>query len=375
MSFDTLFMTTMNLTRIQFRIVNAQLENLFTFKNQQDIICYKKRVNMLAEHHGFLLRYINDINHTFSTPLLGYMSLLIFSLCLEMYNVSTSGSVQVVMGAASYTLIALWGLIGLFALPAEMMLDEVDKICDSIYSSAWYNHPEEKQTILLIIMNAQKKFYVQAGKFLNMNLATSMNGIQRSSGLYFNKSTLAILIRRMETDFWSPDDIPLSKEEKQFFADTHQRLKTAFKMLILFCSLNSGCACFQTFFLPENAFVMVFSIVVPIVSLDVMLMTILVLTELQFKLLNKEVETLFDVDANTGENVDKRINRIQNSAYSSRWYNYPKQAQSMMLMISAAQREVNITAGGLININLETSLSTIKTMVSYCMFLQTMGSK
>nr|CAI5866179.1 unnamed protein product [Callosobruchus analis] len=82
------------------------------------------------------------------------------------------------MGAASYTLIALWGLIGLFALPAEMMLDEVDKICDSIYSSAWYNHPEEKQTILLIIMNAQKKFYVQAGKFLNMNLATSMNTVK-----------------------------------------------------------------------------------------------------------------------------------------------------------------------------------------------------
>nr|CAI5866181.1 unnamed protein product [Callosobruchus analis] len=148
---------------------------------------------------------------------------------------------------------------------------------------------------------------------------------------YSGMSMVIHLIRRMETDFWSPDDIPLSKEEKQFFADTHQRLKTAFKMLILFCSLNSGCACFQTFFLPENvlafvcyepetinfwyiwtlqAFVMVFSIVVPIVSLDVMLMTILVLTELQFKLLNKEVETLFDVDANTGENVDKRIERV-----------------------------------------------------------------
>ncbi|VEN63320.1 unnamed protein product [Callosobruchus maculatus] len=375
MSFDTLFMTTLNLTRIQFHIVNAQLKKLFTSKNEQNYIYDKKRMNLLAEHHGFLLRYINDINHTFSTPLLGYMALLIFSLCLEMYNVSTSGSVEVLMGAASYVLVAIWGLVALFALPAEMMLDEVYKICDSIYSSAWYNHPKEKQTILLIIANAQKKMYVQAGKFVNVNLATSLNGIQRSSGLYFNKSTLAILIRRMETDFWSPDDVPLSKEEKQFFADTHQRLKTAFKMLILFCSLNSGCACFQTFFLPKNAFVMVFSIVVPIVSLDVMLMTILVLTELQFKLLNKEVEAVFDIDAATDENVDKRINRIQNSAYFSRWYNYPKQAQSMMLMISAAQRDVTITAGGLININLETSLSTIKTMVSYCMFLQTMGNK
>nr|CAI5866180.1 unnamed protein product [Callosobruchus analis] len=184
--------------------------------------------------------------------------------------------------------------------------------------------------VLLLVYKEEKLTIIDFTEAYS-GMSMVIHGIQRSSGLYFNKSTLAILIRRMETDFWSPDDIPLSKEEKQFFADTHQRLKTAFKMLILFCSLNSGCACFQTFFLPENvlafvcyepetinfwyiwtlqAFVMVFSIVVPIVSLDVMLMTILVLTELQFKLLNKEVETLFDVDANTGENVDKRIERV-----------------------------------------------------------------
>ncbi|CAH1966605.1 unnamed protein product [Acanthoscelides obtectus] len=75
------------------------------------------------------------------------------------------------------------------------------------------------------------------------------------------------------------------------------------------------------------------------------------------------------------QNLTDEINRVQHCAYFSKWYNYPREAHSMMLMISAAQRDVNITAGGIININLETSLSTIKTMVSYCMFLQTMGSK
>ncbi|CAH1966604.1 unnamed protein product [Acanthoscelides obtectus] len=106
------------------------------------------------------------------------MAILTFSLCLEMYKVSTSRSAEVMLSAASYTTVALWGFIALFGLPAELMVTEVNEIYGSIYSSAWYNYPEEKRTVLMIITNAQREVCIQAGRFLTINLATSMNTVK-----------------------------------------------------------------------------------------------------------------------------------------------------------------------------------------------------
>nr|CAI5851795.1 unnamed protein product [Callosobruchus analis] len=39
-----------------------------------------------------------------------------------------------------------------------------------------------------------------------------------------------------------------------------------------------------------------------------------------------------------------------------------------------SQKKAIVTAGGLVDINLATCLTTVKTMVSYCMFLRTMGA-
>lgn len=136
----------------------------------------------------------------------------------------------------------------------------------------------------------------------------------------------------MEDRFWKLEDIVLSASEKDYFQQSYKKMRIAFHMLIFFCSLNSGCACFQTFFLEDDilaficyqpewmsfytlwfvqALVMVFSIIVPIVCLDVSLMTLLTLTQIQFKLLNKEVENIFN-DSVTfwGKNTEWRIRRV-----------------------------------------------------------------
>ncbi|CAH1993300.1 unnamed protein product [Acanthoscelides obtectus] len=60
-------------------------------------------------------------------------------------------------------------------------------------------------------------------------------------------------------------------------------------------------------------------------------------------------------------------------AYFSKWYENLENAQPTKNIILQSQQRVFITAGRLIDINLATSLATVKTMVSYCMFLRTMG--
>ncbi|XP_018561953.2 uncharacterized protein LOC108904055 [Anoplophora glabripennis] len=64
-----------------------------------------------------------------------------------------------------------------------------------------------------------------------------------------------------------------------------------------------------------------------------------------------------------------------NYVYFNNWDNHPvssvKVAQTMML--ARAQQQTLILAGGFIKFDLETYLKTLKTMVSYAMFIRTMG--
>ncbi|CAH1993321.1 unnamed protein product [Acanthoscelides obtectus] len=71
----------------------------------------------------------------------------------------------------------------------------------------------------------------------------------------------------------------------------------------------------------------------------------------------------------------RRASKIGNSAYFSYWYEYLPRSCTTKLVIMQSQKKAIVTAGGLIDINLATSLTTVKTMVSYCMFLRTMGAE
>ncbi|XP_018561944.1 uncharacterized protein LOC108904049 isoform X2 [Anoplophora glabripennis] len=72
--------------------------------------------------------------------------------------------------------------------------------------------------------------------------------------------------------------------------------------------------------------------------------------------------------------VTDEADRTTEYAYFNKWYDNPSSAKAAQLMIlGRSQRKTHILAGGIVNIDLDNCLKTIKTMVSYAMFIRTMG--
>ncbi|KAJ8917575.1 hypothetical protein NQ315_000058 [Exocentrus adspersus] len=73
--------------------------------------------------------------------------------------------------------------------------------------------------------------------------------------------------------------------------------------------------------------------------------------------------------------ITDEADKINNSVYFGKWYEHPDEyvRTATKLMIANGQRPVAITALGFMKINLETCLKTTQTILSYCMFLRTMG--
>nr|CAI5862134.1 unnamed protein product [Callosobruchus analis] len=65
-----------------------------------------------------------------------------------------------------------------------------------------------------------------------------------------------------------------------------------------------------------------------------------------------------------------QADRVAGIVYQTNWYKSKYKAHSVSLMILLGQRRVKIAAGGVVNIDFITGLNTVKTMVSYCMFLK-----
>ncbi|CAH2002984.1 unnamed protein product [Acanthoscelides obtectus] len=65
-----------------------------------------------------------------------------------------------------------------------------------------------------------------------------------------------------------------------------------------------------------------------------------------------------------------QADKVSEIIYQTNWYKSRYRGQSAFFMILLGQKGVKIAAGGVVNIDFATGLSTVKTMVSYCMFLK-----
>ncbi|CAH1987572.1 unnamed protein product [Acanthoscelides obtectus] len=66
--------------------------------------------------------------------------------------------------------------------------------------------------------------------------------------------------------------------------------------------------------------------------------------------------------------------KVRSSAYFSQWIDHPEYKKFVILIMTRGQREVTISAGGMVRIDLEMFLMASKTMVSCCMCLQALNS-
>ncbi|CAH2014626.1 unnamed protein product [Acanthoscelides obtectus] len=87
---DTLIMTLIVLTHIQFRLLNHEVENLYSYGlGQGNRKYFVNKLKKIVRHHNFLLEFTQKINMTFSETFLTYMGIIIIAICIEMYNLST----------------------------------------------------------------------------------------------------------------------------------------------------------------------------------------------------------------------------------------------------------------------------------------------
>nr|CAH7768028.1 unnamed protein product [Callosobruchus chinensis] len=239
-----------------------------------------------------------------------------------------------------------------------------------------------------------------AETFSGMSLV--IHGIQRSFSLFFNRKQISEMLQYVRSKFWKESDLDITDEEKYICKKYYTRLKIAMYVFASSCTSNLFGFCCQTFFsdqdiLPLDCYkpdwlpfypfwflqvlVIFFGVNMAVICLDTLIMTLIVLTHIQFRLLNHEVENLYSYGFQNGNRkyflnklrkivrhhkflLDdlhrdvQLINRAEktfNSAYFSKWYENLNNAQPTK------------------NIILQSQQKTVKTMVSYCMFLRTMG--
>ncbi|VEN53915.1 unnamed protein product, partial [Callosobruchus maculatus] len=76
----------------------------------------------------------------------------------------------------------------------------------------------------------------------------------------------------------------------------------------------------------------------------------------------------------TGHASPCQAEQIGVSLYLSKWHKYPSHSKAVLLGLLSGRIEAFIDIGGFGRLNMQTCLLTMKTMMSYFMFLRTVGS-
>ncbi|VEN53914.1 unnamed protein product, partial [Callosobruchus maculatus] len=74
------------------------------------------------------------------------------------------------------------------------------------------------------------------------------------------------------------------------------------------------------------------------------------------------------------QSMVNQAEQIGVSLYLSKWHKYPSHSKAVLLGLLSGRIEAFIDIGGFGRLNMQTCLLTMKTMMSYFMFLRTVGS-
>nr|CAI5851805.1 unnamed protein product [Callosobruchus analis] len=158
-----------------------------------------------------------------------------------------------------------------------------------------------------------------------------MHGIQRSSCFFFRRKNVSELLDDIQNRFWREADMDISDEEKASYKKYYKRLKISFFCFASMCTANTAVLflqpvilegnvppmdCYRPSWVPFYAYWMLQGIVLslgihwPAVSLDTLIMTVIVLTHIQFQLLNRETKHLFSVKDLPEHVLKKKLKKI-----------------------------------------------------------------
>nr|CAI5851799.1 unnamed protein product [Callosobruchus analis] len=168
--------------------------------------------------------------------------------------------------------------------------------------------------VLSLLVYKEEKLTISDFTETFSGMSMLIHGVQRMASLYFNKAKIGDLLKISASSFWSLDRIKLAPETMEYTKKYHNRLKLAYRLFVISCIFNTSGFCYQTFFFEEDilviqcwkpdwmpfypfwlfqVLVMYFGVMLPIICLDTLIMTLLVLTQIQFRLLGEELQNIF----------------------------------------------------------------------------------
>nr|CAI5865529.1 unnamed protein product [Callosobruchus analis] len=230
------------------------------------------------------------------------------------------------------------------------------------------------------------------------------------STLYFKRSQVLDLFERTQYRFWNIKDYDEMVKSTKWIRNMHASF-------MIFYTVTAMIKPHMNEYLPRMAvllyedFVIVAAISV-FVAFDLLVRTFLVLAEAQFRMLNQEFLLIYDEHELDRGLLYQRmrkcvkhhsflidffhssfINRFSDIFSTSlllfvgnitlslcicmyamlqdHWQNHLTSAKDLLTALSGCQKQFEVKAGGLIRVDMEMFLASCKTMVSYCMFLQT----
>nr|CAI5844650.1 unnamed protein product [Callosobruchus analis] len=139
------------------------------------------------------------------------------------------------------------------------------------------------------------------------------------------------MLQYVRSKFWKESDLDMTDEEKMICTKYYSRLKIAMYVFACWCTSNLFGFCCQTFFSDQDilplacykpdwvpfypfwflqVLIIFLGINMPVICLDTLIMTLIVLTHIQFRLLNHELENLYSYGFQNG-NPTYFVNKLR----------------------------------------------------------------
>nr|CAH7766228.1 unnamed protein product [Callosobruchus chinensis] len=176
---DFMFMSLITLTLVQYKLLNMELKQLFdTEAKTHHKESLERKIGECVKHHAYLYDYIKRINDTFSTSMLVFHVIVILSMCMEMYRVSSQSDLSVCLRPMLYTSFGLFQFIICYCAYSQALIDEANDVSLNIYLSGWQTSLCSAKSIMMIIAMAQKEVKIQAGGIANIDLKTGLDTLK-----------------------------------------------------------------------------------------------------------------------------------------------------------------------------------------------------
>ncbi|XP_072399267.1 odorant receptor 85c-like isoform X1 [Diabrotica undecimpunctata] len=169
------------------KIINWRI---YVFKNYTENRI-KLKIKEWIKHHDRVLRFVDEINDTFSTPLILYFVVIMSTFCIEPFILTSFQNSTEIIKTFFYLAGALFEFL-LFCVTGQILISEADKLSYKCFSINWYEHnnPSIRFALRMVIMRGNKSTKMSAGKILELSFATCAATFRSSLSYYMFLNTL-----------------------------------------------------------------------------------------------------------------------------------------------------------------------------------------